>query len=143
METATSYQTLGSLIVRAVTAGGALPVEDANVSIIGADAENKNTRITLKTDNRGQTPKTVLPTPPAALSRTPGAIAPYATYHIVVEKPGFYVGQALGVPIFENVTAIQTLVLIPTAHSGDTSLYPNVLDMVGETEPFQPKGEGM
>ena len=143
METDKTYHTLGSLIVRAVTAGGALPVEDANVSIIGADAENKNVRITLKTDNSGQTMKTDLPTPAAALSRTPGKIAPYATYHIVVEKPGYYVGQALGVPVFENVTAIQTLVLIPTGHLGDASAYPNVLDMVRETEPFQPKGEGI
>lgn len=141
METDKTYESVGYLIVRTVTAGGALPVEAANVSIIGADTQNKNIRITLLTDNRGQTPKTELPTPAASLSRLPGETAPYATYHIVAEKNGFYVAQALGVPIFENITAIQTLVLIPTSFLGDASIYPNVLDMVEETEPFQERGE--
>lgn len=131
------YDSTGQLIVRTLTAGGALPVEGVNVTIFGADPQNQNLYFHLITDQSGNTEKINLPTPAASLSQTPGKITPYATYNLIAEKDGFYVHEALKLPVFSQITSVQTVEMIPRGYRGGDEDIPRVLRMIEETEPFQ------
>ena len=133
---AVAYDGTGRLQVRAVTAGGALPVEGALVTVAGADPQNKDIRVTLLTDNVGKTEEISLPAPAAALSLSPGTRKPYAAYNITVERADFYVHQALNVPVFDRVVSIQTSELIPRSYTGEASEAPRMIDTVDESNPY-------
>ena len=130
------YNGEGKLIVRALTAGGALPVEGANVTGFGADTQNKEIYYQFFTDSSGQTEAFILPTPAKSLSQSPGKASPYATYNIVVEREGFFSIQALLVPVFSEITSIQTVDMIPKGYA-NTGDYPRNIDQIRQTEPFQ------
>ena len=110
----------GRLLVSVTTALGALPVEGAQVLIYGARKEDGERDIlySLRTDASGQTPRVLLPTVPEALSESPGQTAPYATYSIAVRRAGYYYTEENQVPIFEGITSIQPVDLIPLAEYG-------------------------
>ena len=54
----------GSLIVKASTASGAIPLENVTVVIQGLDSDNSDTLISLVTDRDGITPRVELSAPP-------------------------------------------------------------------------------
>lgn len=111
----------GRLIVRVRAADGALPIEGATVTVRGADPANASFLRTLTTDQSGNTPILLLPTPNIASSLTPGAEAPYATYDVLVVKNGYYRHENLRVPIFDTVLSSQGANMIPLApYEGDT-----------------------
>lgn len=115
-----AYSATGTLVVTASTAGGALPVEGAFVTIRGASPENSGVLATVSTDRSGRTPRIMLPTPPAADSEKPGMERPYATYNIEVEKDGFFHQSFTNVPLFAGTTSIQPVNLYPlTEYAGD------------------------
>lgn len=107
----------GYLQVQVTSANGAIPEEDALVLIFDYPEEGSgqlsNLLMTLRTDRSGQTPKVLLPAPPKSLSQTPGGEKPYSAYNIEVSKDGFYGVEGVGVPIFDGVTSIQKINLIP------------------------------
>ncbi|MBQ2767499.1 MAG: hypothetical protein IJF49_05405 [Clostridia bacterium] len=110
---------IGYLIIRAFTAGGALPVADAAVHIRGNTPEQSGVLISRKTNRDGLTERVALPTMPGALSDAPNAGAiPYATYNIEVSAPGYAVNTYQNVPIFDQITAIQPVELIPLSRNG-------------------------
>ena len=133
---ATTYDGTGHLQVWAVTARGALPVEGAVVTVAGADPRTRDLRITQTTYNVGKTEELPLPAPAASLSLVPGNMTPYATYDITVEKDGYYLHQALNVPVFDRVVSVQTAEMIPRSYTGGAAEVPKVVDITNENMPF-------
>ena len=104
----------GSLSVRAYTAGGALPVSDAVVRIIGAEEENREIAYSLKTDEDGITERVKLPTPSANLSQSPNPSAlPYALYNIEITAPGYITKRIYNAPVFAGINSSQLFNMIP------------------------------
>lgn len=100
----------GSLIVQVTMANGAVPVPGATITISESDGEVKTVQTT---DISGRTPGFELSTPSLALSQSPGGAAPYTTYNIRVEKPGFYTQEFLNVAVFPGIVSIQGVALEP------------------------------
>lgn len=106
---------MGYLRVAVRTAGGALPVPGASVSVYGSDAHNDNTGIlyTLVTGEDGQTETVGLPAPARTLSLSPGSAAPYARYNIEIRRDGYAGVSDIGVPVFDGIVSTQPVALIP------------------------------
>lgn len=107
-----NYTDTGVLVVAVTSAGGALPVEGALVTVRGADKDDAGVFGAVYTGRDGKTPNIVLPTAPASQSASPGILQPYAAYNIEVNKAGYYPQSYLGVPIFAGNTSIQPVNLI-------------------------------
>lgn len=103
----------GTLTVVVHTAGDALPVPNARVTVTTLDGDNGGFLRTVVTDEDGRAPTLILETPPAAGSLSPGGIRPYAVYRIRTEKEGFYTVENRDVPLFAGVNSVQPVELIP------------------------------
>lgn len=116
----------GFLQVQVTSANGAVPEEGAQVLIYDYPEEDSGELsrllMTLKTDRSGQTPKVELPAPPKSFSQTPGGEKPYSAYNIEVSKDGFFNVEGVGVPVFDGVTSLQRINLIP---QGSNVQYPS------------------
>ena len=113
----TDMQGMGYLIVHTSTAGGAIPIENAQIKIWNRrDAEDQSSlsgvRHILTSDRDGNTIRLPLPAPTRAISYTPGGI-PYAYYNVDVSALGFYPQYFVDVPIYDGITSIQNAYLIP------------------------------
>lgn len=103
----------GVLSVRVTLAKEALPLEGATVIISKSDGDKK-IEARLVTDRSGITPPLALPAPAAEYSQTPdGTQRPYSIYNITAELPGYYPESMVNVPIFDKVTSVQPIVMIP------------------------------
>ena len=113
----------GYLIVRVSTALGAIPVENATVTVRSNLTENlsgtdRGSIIQVLTSNRdGNTPRIALDAPARSNSMSPGNAIPYATYNIDIEADGFYRQYFSNVPIYDGVTSIQPATLAPLAQN--------------------------
>lgn len=106
----------GYLIVQVSTAGGAIPLPDAIVTVRDYDPENGgdvgNVISSMVTDRSGKTPILALPAPARTLSQSPGsAMLPYALYSIDVQTDRYYENYYANVPIFDGIVAVQPAVL--------------------------------
>ncbi len=106
----------GYLIVQVSTAGGAIPLPGALVTVRDYDPETEpdvgNVIATMRTDRSGKTQRLALPAPARALSQAPGsAILPYALYSIDVKTDRYFENYYASVPIFDGVIAVQPAVL--------------------------------
>ncbi|MBP5209899.1 MAG: hypothetical protein J6125_03450 [Clostridia bacterium] len=115
---------IGWMTVRTLTAGGALPLAGVNVTVTGNDPGNREVVFDTLTDASGKTERLPLPVPEAELSETPGNPAPYATYNVLVQTPGYYMHESRAVPVFEGITSIQTVEMIPRSFAGDRTAAP-------------------
>ena len=136
--TAMTDKDSGYLIVRVTTAGGAIPLEDALVSIRGEKASESGILYSLKTDRDGRTPKIELKTPKKSLSEAQGNERPYALYNVDVMKKGFVPAYYHSVPVFPDVLSIQPAQMIPLPEADPENIYPERQDFVTES----PKSEG-
>ena len=108
----------GILTVQVCLAKGALPLEGATVIISKSDGD-KEIEARLVTDKSGRTPPDARPVrprpaPSAVYSQTPGGnTRPYSIYNITAELPGYYPESMVNVPIFDKITSIQPIVMIP------------------------------
>lgn len=133
---------MGYLIVRASTAGGAIPLEGATVKIWrdfpipdeGVQQNNHKGDVyrVLRTDRDGNTPRISLITPPKEISYTPGGV-PYAYYHVDVNADGFYPQEFIRVPIYDGITSIQNAYLIPIAEGNAIDGREPLTDRVDES----------
>lgn len=119
------YTSTGTLIVSVYTAGGALPIEGALVTIRGANQNGSGVISVLYTDQSGNTPRISLPAPPASSSESPGSATPFATYNVEVDKENFYPRSFINVPIFAGTTSIQPANLIPKTEYEGQAIIPN------------------
>ena len=109
----------GKLRIRAYTAGGALPVENALVKIRGADEDNRLVAYTLVTDFDGLTPEVTLPAPSLEYSLSPDpSEAPYSVYDVEISAPGYYTKRISGLTVFPGVNSIQLVNMIPYSGEG-------------------------
>ena len=119
----THNSSIGFLQVAVKTANGALPVPNANVSIYSySDKDNdRNILYSLTTDNDGKTERVALAAKSKALSMSPSdsEISPFTTYNIKVSADGFYENSYINAPIFEGITSIQPVELIPVLEYSD------------------------
>ena len=114
----------GYIIVRVTTARGAIPLENATVSVKNYDPEFEKGRgdiISVYTTNSsGLTERFALPAPPRELSMAPGNGRSYQSYNLTVTKDGYADQEYINVPVFEGITAIQNADMIPLPENGQT-----------------------
>ena len=127
-----TYSDSGTMIFRAFTAGGALPVAQTVIRIRGADENNSLIEYSLITDSDGLTPKISLPSPKVNFSLEPSAIeTPYALYDIEASADGYYTKRINNVPLFSNINSFQPINMIPIAIYQSGVEYP--LDTLNST----------
>ena len=113
----------GRLRIRAYTAGGALPVENALVKIRGTDENNRLVAYTLLTDVDGLTPEVPLPAPPEISSLSPAPKeSPYSVYDVEISADGYFTKKISGMTIFSGVNSVQLVNMIPK--SSENTDYP-------------------
>lgn len=110
-------QSTGYIIIRVSTARGAIPLEDASISIRGGTPENSGIVYSLKSDRDGLSPKISLPTPPASLSMTPGGAPPYSLWNVDVFRSGYLPTSYQNVPVYPSVVSVQPAVMIPISEN--------------------------
>ncbi len=108
----------GNLVVQALTASGALPVKDARVYIYSHAEDGAPARLlyTLVTDGDGRTAAIPLAAKPRSQSLSPpqaGDAPPYMSYTVQVVAQGYGEKTEERVPIYEGITSLQPMVLIP------------------------------
>lgn len=112
----------GYMIVRVTTARGAIPLEGALVTVRNYDPEFERGRgdviAAYNTNSTGLTERFALPAPSSALSLSPGNGKSYSTYNVDVSYPGYHQKVFVNVPVFEGITAIQNVDMIPLPENG-------------------------
>lgn len=112
METPNTNTGQGQLSVRVISGNGAFPVENAYV-YIREYKEGAPILYSLRTNADGFTEAVPLATPPRVDSLSPSVIIPYSEYVVTVKKDGFYTSENIGLPMFDGVTSIQKVNLLP------------------------------
>ncbi len=115
----------GRLVFQVTTAGGAIPLEDAEVTVRRlrslTTGEGGEVIAVMYTDGDGKTEVLRLPAPAKSFSLTPsrdGAPTPYSLYDADVRMTGFYSQSYTRIPIFDGITSIQHASLIPLPDNG-------------------------
>jgi len=107
--------------VRVSTASGAIPLEDALVTVTSYKAQDGSDILhAQKTDMSGLTKRLPLPAPPKSASLSPGNGKSYSSYNVRVDKDGYSSQLYINVPIFDGITAVQNADLVPLPENGET-----------------------
>ena len=107
----------GSLRVAVRTAGGALPVSRAIVTI---KDQNEKLLAVFFTDENGNTPLLKVLAPPKENTESPNAAgAAYYLYNVDTDKNGFKSVRNIGVPVYSGVTSVQPVELVPVSDGGE------------------------
>ncbi|MBQ9131843.1 MAG: hypothetical protein IJX62_05165 [Clostridia bacterium] len=120
----------GYLIIRATTARGAIPLEGATVNVRSQPKspfdEPQDLLYSTTTGRDGKTRPLPLATPPRSMSQQPGngVDPPYASYIAEVRLEGYYDENYSSIPIFDGITAIQSVDMIPLPENGKPDGYP-------------------
>lgn len=118
----------GMVRFRAYTARGALPVPNVRIVVSKTIGGKKHVFYSLTTDESGQTAVISLPAPPKELSETPdSAVTPYSVYDAEVTAQGFSTVIIKALPVFEGITSVQRIALVPDVGQ--------VTEIIPETEP--------
>ena len=124
---ATQMSGTGYLVVHVTTARGSIPIEGAQVSIRNLSPEGSPEKgdviASLVSGKDGNTAIIPLSAPLRTDSMKPGGPRPYATYSAEVRIEGFYDQIYNNIPIFDGITAIQPVDLIPLPENGKTDSY--------------------
>ena len=124
-QAATPDTGIGQLIFHVATARGAIPLEGAQITVFPhqptpGEAGRGQVIAVLYSDRDGKTEPLSLPTPPRSESLAPittGAL-PFANYDAEVYLPGYYAPSYTRIPIFDGITSIQSVDLIPLPENG-------------------------
>lgn len=108
-----STENLGYLIIRVSTARGAIPLENATVTVRGSTPQNSGVIYSLETDISGLTPKLPLPAPPRSNSLAPNGETPFSLWNIDVFSKGFITAHYSNVPVYSGITSVQSAELVP------------------------------
>ena len=112
----------GSIIFRVYTARGALPIKGAECTVTKKIAGEPYVIFTQFTDESGATPTMPLPAPSRSLSQSPeNIIMPYALYDATVKAEGYSTVELSSIPIFDGVTSIQRVAMIPSNSGSDNT----------------------
>lgn len=105
----------GTIKTQVFTARGAYPVEQAQVDLYKVFPEGDYLISRQYTDRSGQVNPVTVPVYQRSLSESPGDSTPYVSYRVAVTHPGFADAVIEQVPVFEGVTSLQSVNLIPMA----------------------------
>ena len=125
----TDMQGMGYLIVRTSTAGGAIPLEGARVSVRNYDKDLGLPRgdviASVISGRDGNTPIIPLSAPPRSASQVPsnGGVTPFASYFVEVRLEGYFHQSYAGLVIFDGITSIQPVDMIPLPENGKTDSF--------------------
>ena len=108
-----STENIGYLVVRVSTARGAIPLENATVSVRGTSLQSSGIIYSLETDESGLTPRLPLPAPPKSNSLSPDQSTPYSLWSIDVFKKEYVTARYESVPVYPEITSVQNAELIP------------------------------
>ncbi|EOO70010.1 hypothetical protein IIC_04812 [Bacillus cereus VD021] len=101
------------------------PIKGVKVSIYKMTNEGRilasrqSEVLTLYTNEFGETNTVALPTPPKENASDPLGSKPYSDYAISIEAAGYAPVVLRGTQIFEDVTAVQKMELIPISEAGE------------------------
>lgn len=109
----------GYITVNVRTAGGALPVEGAVITIRSEEAGGGTVIAVLITDSAGVSDIVELPAPPKENSMQPGNNNVSSFYTVDTDREGYYHVVNEHIPVFDGVTAIQQVLLVPVAGGRD------------------------
>ena len=119
----------GYLVIHVSTARGAIPLEGARVSVRNYDKDLAMPRGDVIADvisgRDGNTPILPLAAPPRSASQAPagGGPPPYAGYFVEVRLEGYFHQSYAGLVIFDGVTSIQPVDMIPLPENGKTDSF--------------------
>lgn len=129
----------GYLIVHVTTARGAIPLEGALVTVRDYKPEFTEPRgdvlYSLTSGRDGNTERISLSAPAKGDSLTPGNGQPFAIYNLEVQLEGYRGQSYFALPIFEGITAIQPVDLIPLSENGRLEAVRPTDDRFYETAP--------
>lgn len=114
----------GILVFQITTAGGAIPLEGAEITLRqsrGPTEAGGDVLSVLYSGRDGKTDPIPLPAPARSYSLEPardGAPIPYALYNADVKLEGFYKQSYIRIPVFDGITSIQRASLIPLPENG-------------------------
>lgn len=129
------YTGMGYLVIRASTASNAIPLEGATVTVRGNQPNFSAVIVELTTERNGLTPKISLSAPPRRNSVSPGIENPFATYNIDVKSKGYFPTSTQQVPIFDGITSVQPINLIPLPKNGTSDRFDPYSEIVTDSEP--------
>ena len=111
--------TSGKLFVRVTAGRGTFPIHGATVYIREYDNEGEGHLLYILRTNEGGLSDTVtLSAPDSSSSLIPNSSTlPYSEYVVTVIKNGFYTVENIGVPIFEGITSIQDVDMVPLSET--------------------------
>ena len=129
----------GYLIVHATTARGAIPLEGAQVTVRDYKPEFTEPRgdviISMVTGRDGNTERITLPAPQKKDSLSPGNGVPFAVYNLEVRLDGYRGQSYFALPIFDGITAIQPVDLVPLPENGTSDAHRPSEDRFYESMP--------
>ena len=114
----------GKLVFQITTAGGAIPLEGAVITLRESRSPvdaGGDVLAVLLSGRDGKTEAIPLPAPARGYSMEPardGAPVPYALYNADVTMDGFYSQSYIRIPVFDGITSIQRASLIPLPENG-------------------------
>ncbi len=115
----------GKLVFQVSTAGGAIPLEGAEVTVRSfrslTDGSGGEVISVMYSDSNGKTPPLPLPAPAKNFSLSPtrdGAPAPFSLYDAEIILENFYKQSYTRIPVFDGITSIQHASLIPLPENG-------------------------
>lgn len=97
----------GRLLVKVVTARGALPVPRARVVVSREIDGQRLLQGYDETNESGLSRVFTLPAPEAGLSMSPDNKTPYARYIVTVSADGYIPAEYRGVPVFDGIQSVQ------------------------------------
>ncbi len=104
----------GTLTVSVTSAEGALPIENATVTITGADAANSDFTVTKYTSRDGVTPTISLPAPSYEFSQSPETpYAGFSSFDVDVYAANYYRKKIYSVSVFPGVNSTLPVSLVP------------------------------
>lgn len=108
----------GQLQFTVYTARRALPVPNARVVVYKTIGGRDHAFYTYITDMSGQTPEMRLPAPSSTLSQSPSnTVQPFSLYDAFISAPGFNDVLIRDIPVFEGITSMQRVAMVPSAGS--------------------------
>lgn len=105
----------GYLTVNVRTAGGALPVSGALITVRTTDREDGTVLAVMLSDDAGTSEVIALPAPPKENSLSPGNGEVCSFYTVDTDCEGYYHVINENVAVYDGVTAIQQVLLVPIA----------------------------
>ncbi len=119
------FDKFGTLRVNAYTAGGALPIPQAVIKIVGNSEENSYVEYSVITDIDGISEIIELPAPSREYSQTPGSPErSYALYNIEITAPGYYTKKLYDIAVFDGTETLQPVNMIPLPIRDSGVTYP-------------------